>query len=402
MKIMDKIPRKLATIMGTGKSERGFTLIELMIAILIGFLITLALVAVFLNISRTNREMAKTNNQIEGARFALQILKDDVIHAGFWGPFVPAFDELIATGVPGDAPTAVPDPCLLYNVTNWNAAYLQNLAGIVVQAYDAIPATCNTGGNWPKIDATTRQANTDVLVVRHAETCVVGDTGCEALTTNKLYVQASGCATEIAAGNRYIVAKAGGSPGPFTLTNRDCTTVAPLRKFTSSIYYVRSFARTPGDGIPTLMRSQFGLVAGVPAFMPPVELVEGIEGFRVELGIDSLSKTGASVNYTQAIAWQDPASYTTPTNRGDGSPDGAFIHCTTPPTAPCTVAALTDVVAVKLHVLARAETPSPEYTDTKTYVLGGATLGPFNDKYKRHVFSTSVRLNNVSGRRETP
>lgn len=401
MKIMNTNSKKFVTATDSRKAYQGFTLIELMIAILIGFLITLALVAVFLNISRTNREMAKTNNQIEGARFALQILRDDVIHAGFWGPFVPAFDELIATGVPGDAPTAVPDPCLPYTAANWNATYLRNLAGIVVQAYDAIPATCNTGGNWPKIDTSTRQANTDVLVVRHAETCLAGDAGCEALTTNKLYIQASGCATEIAAGNRYLVAQATGPlPGPFTLTNRDCTTVAPVRKFTSSIYYVRNFARTPGDGIPTLMRSQFGLVAGVPAFMPPVELVEGIEGFRVELGIDSLSKTGASVNYAQAISWQDPANLTTPTNRGDGTPDGAFVHCTT--ATPCTAAQLTDAVVVRIHVLARAETPSIEYTDTKTYVLGGATMGPFNDKYKRHVFSTTVRLNNVSGRRETP
>jgi type IV pilus assembly protein PilW len=34
--------------------------------------------------------------------------------------------------------------------------------------------------------------------------------------------------------------------------------------------------------------------------------------------------------------------------------------------------------------------------------LGTAALGPFNDHYKRHVFSTSVRLTNISGRRETP
>jgi type IV pilus assembly protein PilW len=140
--------------------------------------------------------------------------------------------------------------------------------------------------------------------------------------------------------------------------------------------------------------------------MPPVELVEGIEGFRVEFGIDYVSKTGTpptrDVDYTVAINWADPTNLTTPTNRGDGTPDGAFIHCTTPPSGLCTVAALTDAVAVRIHVLARAETPSVEYSDTKTYHLGSTTMGPFNDKYKRHVFSTTVRLNNVSARRETP
>jgi type IV pilus assembly protein PilW len=42
------------------------------------------------------------------------------------------------------------------------------------------------------------------------------------------------------------------------------------------------------------------------------------------------------------------------------------------------------------------------YTDGKTYSLGTTTLGPFNDNFKRHVFSSTVRLNNISGRRETP
>jgi type IV pilus assembly protein PilW len=29
-------------------------------------------------------------------------------------------------------------------------------------------------------------------------------------------------------------------------------------------------------------------------------------------------------------------------------------------------------------------------------------MGPFNDSFKRHVFSTTVRLVNPAGRRETP
>ena len=35
-------------------------------------------------------------------------------------------------------------------------------------------------------------------------------------------------------------------------------------------------------------------------------LVEGIEAFRIELGVDDLSKTGAAVNYATAINWADP------------------------------------------------------------------------------------------------
>jgi len=59
-------------------------------------------------------------------------------------------------------------------------------------------------------------------------------------------------------------------------------------------------------------------------------------------------------------------------------------------------------VQVKFFVLARSTATTPGWTDSKSYQLAGTTYGPFNDQYKRHVFSSSVRLNNVSGRRETP
>jgi len=62
-----------------------------------------------------------------------------------------------------------------------------------------------------------------------------------------------------------------------------------------------------------------------------------------------------------------------------------------------------NVVEVRMHVLARSLEATPGFTDTKTYVLGNTgTLGPFNDGFKRHVFTTSVRLVNPAGRRETP
>jgi type IV pilus assembly protein PilW len=91
---------------------------------------------------------------------------------------------------------------------------------------------------------------------------------------------------------------------------------------------------------------------------------------------------------------------TTATNRGDGVPDDEFIHCTT--AAPCTVAELANVTAVKLHVLARSREPSQGFNDAKSYMLGDTVVGPFNDAFQRHLFVTTIRLPNVSGRRITP
>ena len=62
-----------------------------------------------------------------------------------------------------------------------------------------------------------------------------------------------------------------------------------------------------------------------------------------------------------------------------------------------------NVTSVRIYVLARSRERSPNYTDSKTYTLGSAgNVGPFNDNFKRHVFTTTVRLTNISGRRITP
>lgn len=352
--------------MRAARQVRGLSLIELMIAITLGMLVVAALLALFLNVSRTNNEMAKMNRQIENGRFAVQLLQDDIVHAGFWGDFIPQFEDRNVSA-PGDVPDAIPDPCKAPGT--WIAADRNNLIGIPVQA---------SAGSCTVV--TNQQANTDVFVVRHAEPSTGAACGGE------VCFQASQCGAEINAtpSQGYILATSG-----HTLHKKNCTpAVLPItsgatavtRKFISNIYYVRDFSVTAGDGIPTLMRSEFA--GGAHQAAQP--LIDGIEGFRVEYGIDNVGKNSAAVSYTAGAV-----------NRGDGVPD-IFVS------AP-SFAQLTNVVAVRIHVLARSTETSPGYTDTKTYAMGSAgSMGPFNDSFKRHVFTTTVRLVNPSGRRETP
>jgi prepilin-type N-terminal cleavage/methylation domain-containing protein len=463
------------------RSSRGVTLIELMIAMTISLVILAALVAVFVNMSRATNEMAKTNSLIENGRFAIQLLQDDLVHAGYWGGYVPQFDDLTSTAVPGDAPSAVvPNPCAAYGT--WDSTYRINLLATPVQSYDALPS--GTGCLSPL----TQRANSDALVIRHAETCVPGVGSCGAAVAGRLYLQVSSCAAEANAGtaqlatsntitlsssasavdnyyvglsirtvggvglgqNRTISAYTGSSKvatvstawtvipdntttysfdymlgtSTFPLHTRNCVgtgspatlpitsgTVADKRRWVSNIYYITNVVNPdkPTEVIPTLVRSQFDLAGGVLAQQAPLAMIDGIDAFRVELGIDNISKSLAAVNYTQAVIWADPTNQVLATNRGDGAPD-AFVHCTT--AVPCTAAQLSNVVAAKIYVLARSRDKTPGYTDTKTYCLGETAadgscpaanqIAAANDQYKRHVFSSSVRLINISGRRETP
>jgi type IV pilus assembly protein PilW len=380
--------------------EGGLSLVELMVAMAIGLVIIVVVAKLFVDTSRTNNEMAKMNAQIENGRFAIQIVESDLVHAGFWGGFVPEFDDMTATAAPSDVPTGAPNPCPSYTVDDWQnkttaitADYKNNLIGIPAQAYAAGSMTdCTTV-------VTPLKSDTDVLVIRYADTSVVTDSTCD----NTVCFQASRCETEISAGNRYQFGiRDPGSPSKldFLLKQRQCKSAAAAdfadkRKFMSTIYWVRN------DN--TLMRSQ--LTSGAVYDTQPV--IDGIEGLRVEFGIDSLSDNGNLVDYGAPVVWADAANLTSPTNRGDGSAE-QYVRG---PGA-TTVDQLANVVVVKLFVLARAATETPGYTDTKTYCLGrsntdgtcpaGNVLGPYNDNFKRHVFSSTVRLNNISGRRETP
>ncbi len=111
---MNPRPPVLAPSLSLPGGRSGFTLVELMIAIAIGLVMLVALLTLFINTSRSNSEMAKTNSLIDNGRFAMQLLESDIVHAGFWGTYLPPFDDLNATPATSDIPSAVPDPCLTY------------------------------------------------------------------------------------------------------------------------------------------------------------------------------------------------------------------------------------------------------------------------------------------------
>ena len=363
-----------------GKTRQsGFGLIELMVAMVIGLLITSATLTLYLDMTRSNNELTKVNTQMENGRLAIQVLRDDLTHAGFWNGFTPEFDNLTETAIPADYPTAIPAPCEAY--APWSASHEVNLIGVPVDLYSAVPTGCSTV-------LPNKQADSDVLVVRHVQTCVAGAANCEADTAGKLYWQTSFCEGE----GLYVFADSG-----FTLHKRNCTTLADKRKYLNNIYYLRDYAVTAGDGIPTLWRSSFDLDGTELKQMDAVALVEGVEAMRFEFGVDNRSDTNAVVDYTQAIIWADSQNKNSPTNRGDGAADAACTSAT-----PCALDDLVNTVVVKIYLLVRNIEPTPGYSSEKTYLLAGEEYGPFTDSFQRHVYATTVRLTNISGRRETP
>src|SRR5258705_7632740 len=83
------------------RKARGFTIVELMVAMSIGLVLLGGLSLVFMNGSQSTAELQKSGQQMENGRYAVSILNDDLRHAGFYGDF----------GAIAGAPGTLPDPC---------------------------------------------------------------------------------------------------------------------------------------------------------------------------------------------------------------------------------------------------------------------------------------------------
>jgi type IV pilus assembly protein PilW len=345
---------------------RGYSIIELMVAITISLIVLAALVGLFAGNSRERGEIERANQQTENGRYALQIIGDDLRDAGYLGSFNPG--TVAGPNAQLVIPAALPNACAV------DVPTLNNAVAIAVQGYD-------NGANAPACVADLR-AGTDILVVRRASTCAVGTAGCDAQVAGDVYLQPSGCTTEFSAAAYYALDS---NAANLNLHQKDCATAALIYQFRTHIYFVANNDK-PGDGIPTLKRAELGVNAGGAAAFNIVPLVEGVDNLQLEYGLDGLDSTVPTTG-TPAAYTADPSSY-----------NGCVP-------APCNVVSnWRNAVTAKINVLTRNLTPTQGYTDTKTYALGltfgGAvnTVGPFNDGYKRHVYYSVARLNNPAGR----
>ncbi|HUP29609.1 MAG TPA: PilW family protein [Usitatibacter sp.] len=333
------------------RSMQGLSLVELMIAMVLGLVVLAALVSVFANTSASRAELERTSRQVENGRYAMELLGEELRHAGFYG-------EANVSAVP--LPGVMPDPCSTDPVV-WKSAM-----PLHVVAYDngaALPA-CFTG---------TVKANTDVLLVRRLAACEAGSGDCPAAVAGDYYAQIAKCAAETPI--TPIVFDVQGSAA-FNLHMKNCTAAAGLRKYLVRFYYIGT-DNGSGQNIPTLRRLEMG--AGGRFIDTP--LVEGIDQMNLEYGLDSDE---------------------------DGVPD---VYTADPPNYVCGICTnirnWSNVVSVRVNLLARNLEASPGYTDTKTYTIGrdaaGAeiTVSPA-DAFRRHAYTGLIRVVNAGERRDLP
>lgn len=333
------------------RGGRGFSLVELMVALTIAGVLLLGMSAYFVNSSRNFSETERTSRQIENGRYASSLLAEDIRHAGFYGEVGNVVNLPVSSAIA--LPANVPSICV-FSLANVKAAL-----SLPIQGLDEPGTTPSCLPDYV--------SGTDILVIRRANTTTVSSASVGATTS--YYTQTAFCAT---ANPLFIVDQSG-----FTLTEKDCTTVRPVRQLHTYIYYIAKCSiGTNADGtckstdplLPTLKRAE-PTSNGTFLYTP---LVEGIEDLQIEYGLDT---------------------------SGDGVAD-------TYKASPASVLEWSEVAAIRLHILARNADASPGFTDTKTYQLGLNADGSVNSStpggsYRRHAYTEVIRVQNPSQRLES-
>ena len=336
--------------------QRGLTLIELMIALAIGLVIVAAVSVLFASGSKSRREIELSADVNENGRYALDVLSRELSQTGFYGSLVKP--TAAATRIPADM-TVATAMCLTgpANLAAWKDSLTYNVLGLGGAAganIDADPSCIE------------RKAGTDALFIQRASTCAVGDPNCPAESNADAFLQVSECGTEYST-TPFVLGRGGTGTSTFTLQTKTCAgTAAPKRKLVRRIYYVSAANELSYQDMP--------LSGGLPA---PVVLVENIEQLQIEYAFDT-------------------------SNPSDGTPD-LFAAAPDPLAVPPTD--WTQVIGVRIWLLARSSDPSRYTKNAANFVLGGDTTVSVTASAagnpKRRVYSTYISFITPKARSES-
>jgi type IV pilus assembly protein PilW len=317
------------------KKQSGFSLVELMVALLLSITLGIGVVTVFVNNSHSFNQDENVLRMQDDARHALREVAFDISMAGNYAelhlPDSVTPDALLAIGI-DCGPVGETD--WMYRTVEAGTGNTLSIAGIdnASNALAKAAHSCFVDGEV--------QDGTDIVAIRR----VAGAR--EALPRpGSVYLRTNGTV-----GLLYRAPFPAAPSIPVAIPFADY-------EYRPSIYYVRNFANTPGDGIPTLCRKV--LRGGVPDMMTEC-LATGIEDLQLEYGIDTTL---------------------------DGQP-----NVFTP--AP-TLAEMQRVVSARIFILARTTDIDTRYTNDKVYSISNAPDFVPGDSFHRRVFSTNVTIQNI-------
>jgi type IV pilus assembly protein PilW len=316
--------------------QQGLGLVELMIAMLLSLILSVAVITVFNANSRSFQQDENILRMQDDARHALREIAFELGMAGHYadllipGSVTPDDDSLTLLT---DCGPIGADDWMYQTVTPGTGQALSVVAGDNASAGDA-------AANFSCIDAAEVQVGTDIVSVKR-----VAGVRAAAPDSGQVYLRTNGTV-----GLLFEEPITGTPAIAIPLPRADW-------EYRPSIFYVRNYAEQPGDEIPTLCKKVLG---GVTPGMTTECLATGIEDLQVEYGIDTTADGNANVFLPNP-----------------------------------TLAQMQTVVSARIFVLARALRNDIRYDNDKTYNVSNAAAYAPGDGFHRRVVSTTVTIQNI-------
>lgn len=311
------------------------SMIELMIAMLLAVILAGSIITVFVNNSHSFNQDENVLRMQDDARFALREIAFDISMAGHYA------DLLVPGSVTPDGSLAILADCGPVGQDKWMYRTTQAGTGNSFSLIGIDNATGTTASAVHScIGAGELQEGTDVVSVKRVAGSPAGAT-----RAGSIYLRTNGTI-----GLLYRAPFPGAPLFDVPAPRADW-------EFRPRVYYIRQFANTPGDGIPTLCRK---VLAGVGPSMITECIATGIENLQIEYGIDTSD---------------------------DGRPN---VFLSSP-----TLAQMQDVVSARIFLLARTVRIDTRYTNEKTFSVSNAPDYTPADSFHRRVFSSTVAVQNI-------
>lgn len=323
--------------------QRGFSMIELMIAMVLGLIMAAAISAVFVASKTGVRSTDQVGELQESASFAMRLISEDLRQANMLGPLGAPLVVGTNTDLNG---VVVGNDCFGGGVNNASLPRNTAPAGSFTMLWGGIagtnPMVCSGTPTFSPV------TGTDILQVKR----LAGPPATAATWRNdRLYALVNSTQVRFWPGTTVPVFPAGIPDGQYF-------------PYLHHVYYIAN--ETRGTRTIPVLRRRYLTVDATGVHMADETLVEGIERFHVMYGIDTDGDALANF-YASA----------------DTMPDADWIGSTGQ-----------RVVSARLYILARAREADPSFSGNFSYTLGDQAAYTPADHFRRLLVQTTINLPN--------
>ena len=234
--------------------QRGFSILELLIALGLGLMLTAGVVIVFVQNHRSAVQDEEIARVLENGRYLVRILSREMAMSGYWGKFL-------------DVGTTINDASVLIGQDCGDGVNPWTMELNAIQFLDNV-TTVTTAATFECLPSANIVVGSDIVAIKRVSDFETADAS---LQTNQIYMRTNAVAATMFLGG------AAGTPPAMAGTVVNWS-------YRPQIYFLRNYSFNPADGIPSLCRGF--LDNSSPPDMITECLIEGVENLQIEFGVD--------------------------------------------------------------------------------------------------------------------